>query len=133
MAEPPTCPECGKPGALIESKVIYGRDYGKLWFCDCIKGGVYVGCHRNTAEALGTMANARLRYFRKRAHAAVDPLWSNKKATMSRTDVYHWLASRMGIPVKQCHIGMFDEDQCKVAENLGRYKRGLLDVKTPRR
>ena len=130
--QPPVCPECGKPAILVDSKVVYQRSYGPIWYCDCIKGAVYVGCHRNTSIPLGTMATARLRYYRKRAHAAFDPLWKNKRAKMSRTEAYHWLASRMNIPVEECHIAMFDEETCKVAERVCRHKRGLLDVKSPR-
>lgn len=133
MSDAPTCPECGNPGRLVDSSIVYGRSYGPIWYCDCCKGATYVGCHKGTNEPLGTMATARLRYYRKRAHAAFDPLWKNKTAKMDRDEAYWWLASRMGLEKDECHIAMFDEEQCKMAERVCRYKRGLLGVKSPRR
>ena len=129
----PTCPECGKLATLVDSEIVYGHSYGPIWYCDCVKGSVYVGCHKGTTNPLGTMANARLRYYRKRAHAAFDPLWKGKTATMSRTEAYHWLASRMSISVDECHVALFDEERCKMVERVSRYKRGLFDVKSPKR
>lgn len=129
----PVCPECGNNARLVDSKIVYGRSYGNIWYCDCIKGDVYVGCHKGTTMPLGTMANARLRYYRKKAHRAFDPIWSNKKAMMSRNDAYAWLSSRLNIPPEECHIGMFDEETCQMVERLARHKRGLFDVKNPKR
>jgi len=134
MSEAPICPECGEPGRLVGSAVVYGgRSYGPIWYCDCVKGATYVGCHRGTETPLGTMANARLRYYRKRAHAAFDPLWKNKTAKMSRVQAYRWLASRINVPFEECHIAMFDEETCKMVERVSRYRRGLLNVKQPKR
>jgi hypothetical protein len=133
MIEPPICPECGNEAKLVDSKIVYDRSYGNIWYCGCVKEGVYVGCKRGTDKPLGTLANARLRYYRKRAHRAFDPLWSNKTAEMTRTDAYHWLASRINVPLEECHIAMFDEEMCKVVERVARHKRGLLDVKNPKR
>jgi len=81
---------------------------------------------------MGRLGNARLRYFRKRAHNAFDPLWSNKTAKMTREQAYHWLASRLNVPVEECHIAMFDEETCKMVERVARHKRGLLGVKSPK-
>ena len=133
MTEPPICPECRKAARLVDSKIVYGKSYGNIWYCDCVKGDVYVSCHKGTDRPLGTMANARLRYYRKRAHRAFDPLWSNKSAELSRSDAYHWLASRINVPFEECHIALFDEETCIVAERVARHKRGLLDVKNPKR
>lgn len=133
MTDPPICPECGKPARLEDSKIVYGQSYGNIWYCDCVKGDVYVGCHNGTDKPFGTMANARLRYYRQRAHRAFDPLWSNKTADMSRTEAYYWLASRINVPLEECHIALFDEETCKVVERVSRHKRGLLGVKNPKR
>ena len=127
----PICPECGKQGRLVDSKIVYSQSYGWIWYCNCVEGGIYVGCHRDGTLPLGTMANESLRKLRKQAHAAIDPVW--KDGSMTRTEVYGWLASRMSISVEECHIAMFDEEQCEMALRLARYKRGLLHVKSPKR
>jgi len=131
MTQAPICPECGRKGTLRDSSIVYGRSYGRIWYCDCIDGGVYVGCHRDTSMPMGNMANASLRALRKRAHAAFDPIW--RKGQMPRLEAYSWLAARMSIPVDRCHIAMFDEEQCEMAERIARYRRGLLHVKKPKR
>ena len=134
MANAPTCPVCRNPGRLVDSAIVYGgRSYGSIWYCDCVAGGVYVGCHKGTSEPLGTMATAGLRELRKRAHAAFDPLWRDENSTMSRSQAYSWLASRMGIPVDECHIAMFNEEQCEEAERVCLYRRNLFHVKRPKR
>jgi hypothetical protein len=52
------------------------------------------------------------------AHAAFDPHWKGKR--MSRSDAYGRLAVAMGIPARDCHIGMFDVNQCeRVVEICG--------------
>lgn len=60
-----------------------------------------------------------------KAHAAFDPLWEAKlrkrrkergpeyKKVYARGSGYKWLAGQLGIPRKECHIGMFDVDMCK--------------------
>jgi hypothetical protein len=45
------------------------------------------------------------------AHAAFDPKWQSKK--MKRTAAYAWLAEKLGIDGKDCHIGMMDLMMCK--------------------
>lgn len=132
MNEIPICPECQREARLVDSKIVYGTSYGQIWYCDCIKGAVYVGCHEGTIKPFGTMANAKLRYYRKRAHQYFDPLWKNKSAKMTRTEAYAWLSLVLGIPEEKCHIGLFDEEQCKEVERVARNKRGL-DMKIPKR
>jgi hypothetical protein len=44
------------------------------------------------------------------AHAAFDPHW--KKGNVKRKQAYARLADALGIAVKDCHIGMFDIQQC---------------------
>jgi hypothetical protein len=34
-----------------------------------------VGCHKGTTKPLGRLADAELREWKKRAHAAFDPVW----------------------------------------------------------
>jgi len=77
------CPYCGKNAVLTDSAVVYhGRSYGMIWLCrPC---WAYVGTHKNSRKhaPLGRIANAELRDWKKKVHAAFDPLW--KDGEMSR-------------------------------------------------
>lgn len=42
---------------------------------------------------------------------------------MERKEAYKWLASHLGIDGKDCHIGMFSEEQCKEVQQVLRRKR----------
>ncbi len=105
---PPTCIECANTAALVTGKRIYPHRpdlYGKsFWLCEC---GAYCGCHPGTTDPLGYPCGPATRQARSRAHAAFDPLWRGKGG-MSRGDAYRWLARRLGIDKRDCHIGMMD-------------------------
>lgn len=104
------CPYCGKPAALVDDEVIYGRSYGhKAYWCKPCDA--YVGCHKGTETPMGRLANRELRKWKMRAHAAFDMIW--KCRYMRRYNAYAWLAEELNIPAEQCHIGMFDVDMCK--------------------
>jgi hypothetical protein len=103
------CPYCGAPARWVENKEVYGKNYGKsfmMWLCKPCDARV--GCHQNTKNPLGTLANKELRTIRMKAHAAFDPLW--KTGRMKRWEAYKWLAEKMG--VKEIHIGESDEETC---------------------
>lgn len=103
------CPYCGKEAEWCENKKIYGRNYGRSYMCYyCQDCNAYVGCHNNTKNPLGTMANKELREWRMKAHSLIDPLW--KTGEMKRHEVYQMLADRFG---KQIHIGEADVENCK--------------------
>lgn len=99
------CPYCKKEAIWCENKVIYGRNHGKSYMCYyCLSCDAYVGCHRNTKKALGTMANRELREWRKKAHSIIDPFWKSGKYT--RKKVYYLLGN--------IHVGESDIEQCKL-------------------
>lgn len=103
------CPYCGNKAQWTSNEVIYGKKYGKSFMCYyCAPCDAYVGCHENTKRALGTMANAELREWRKRAHKAIDPLWQEQG--MTRKGVYSFLEAVFRKPV---HIGEADRDMCE--------------------
>jgi hypothetical protein len=103
------CPYCGKEARWCENKEIYGKNYGKSYMCYLCKDcNAHVGCHNNTKEPLGTMANAELREWRKKAHAYIDPLW--KKQGWRRGTVYRYLKHRFE---REIHIGQSDIETCK--------------------
>lgn len=118
------CPYCHRPAILVDSAEVYhGTSYGLIWLCR--KCDAYVGTHKGTEEPLGRLANKELRDWKIKAHAAFDPLWQAKlrkrraergpeyKQAYARGSGYKWLAVQMGISAQQCHLGMFDVEQCK--------------------
>lgn len=112
----------------------------KFWLCaPC---DAYVGCHaagvwvpdmgpdKVTSDGtlpMGRLANAELRAAKRAAHDAFDPTWKTfsvwkrhpaftpdaKYDNARRKALYRWLAKAMSIPEAQCHIGMFDVEECK--------------------
>lgn len=122
MKQTVTCPYCNRLARFVDSRIVYGKSYGKMWLCsgwpEC---NAYVGVHQGTRKPLGRMANPELRKAKKAAHAAFDPLWThNVNPSKSRKYAYAWLAKQLGISTDECHIGMFDvescEQTCKVCE-----------------
>lgn len=103
------CPYCGQPAVLEDSVVVYGRSFGKIWRCTPCEA--WVGTHRNSPRhvPLGRLANAELRDWKRRAHAALDPFWV--AGQMTRQEVYVWAASLFGKP--KLHIGHFDVADCQ--------------------
>lgn len=103
------CDYCFNPCEWVENKEVYGRNIGKsimIWLCrPC---NAYVGCHQNTRSPLGTIANAELRAWRRKAHDAFDPLWRNGK--LNREQAYGLLKKEFGCDV---HIGECGIEQCK--------------------
>lgn len=71
----------------------------------------YVGCPERTEKPLGTLANKELRKWRRNAHFVFDRYW--QEGFIGRKDLYERLAKALGIPVEECHIGMFDVETCK--------------------
>ena len=120
------CPYCDQAAALVTGADVYPHrpDLSGLKFYRCDPCDAHVGCHRpgtwawvggakvtNTGtEPLGRLANAELRAAKKMAHDAFDPVW--RDGGISRRDAYAWLAGVLGIELQQCHIGLFDTDQC---------------------
>jgi hypothetical protein len=136
----PACPCCGKPSTFLPSSApIYnGRDFGPVYICFGCRA--WVGCHRGTTRPLGRLADAELRDAKKRAHAAFDRTWArlleHRQATdpkyprrRARANRYKHLASLLGIPASECHIGMFDVATCEHVIDL--CERGELDAVTP--
>lgn len=103
------CPYCNKPAIWTENKAVYGRNYGNSYMCYyCKPCGAYVGCHNNTRQPLGTMANKELRQWRMQVHAILDPIW--KTGQLKRKHVYARLKEYFGKPV---HVGESDIEMCK--------------------
>jgi hypothetical protein len=124
------CPYCNGQAKLVDSKEIYRRSYGMIWFCKPCDA--WVGTHKDSKKhrPLGRLANSELRHWKQIAHTKFDLLWRAKmrrdkcRRNTARRLGYAWLAKQLGIEVKDCHIGMFDVDQCKrvvvICKNPGR-------------
>jgi hypothetical protein len=124
--EPLTCGYCGTPAKRVDSKVIYKtRSYGPAWICgNYPRCDAYVGCHPGTNKPLGRLANGELREWKMAAHKAFDPLW--KELGMGRKDAYKWLALELEIKHKECHIGSFTIEQCRLTIEACNEKRHEL-------
>lgn len=121
----PDCDYCKNPAELWRwghEHYPYGRNYGRVWGCKPC--AAWVGCHPKgngmhpESTPLGRLANAELRMLKQQAHAAFDRLWQAKwkqgtKKFTARRAGYAWLAQQLGISVDDCHIGMFDDAQCR--------------------
>lgn len=112
-------------------------------FWCCTPCWAYVGCHKagswvgTTASGeriysdgtlpLGRLADRTLRGLKKATHQAFDPFWKSyvlwtthpaytkaaKHDSARRKVLYQWLADTLGIKYDDCHVGMFDEEQCR--------------------
>lgn len=123
------CDYCKAPAQKVNGLKLYPHrgDLKRLtfWYCDNGHEPAYVGCHKahpvyspNGDTPLGRLADENLRTAKKEAHAFFDPLWREKIKFRSRTEAYNWLANQLGIPVEECHIGMFDVDTCARVSGL---------------
>jgi hypothetical protein len=112
------CTYCREKTEYVDSSRIYGKSYGMVYLCEPCDA--YVGVHHKTSEeSFGSVANGRLRYWRKQAHKAFDPIafaerespFSEKK--WSRYAAYGWLRRKLDLPRELCHIGMFSIIKCR--------------------
>jgi len=51
-----------------------------------------------------------LKILRCRTHSVFDELW--KDGYMTRSEAYTWLRKEMGLTKDQCHIALFDRQEC---------------------
>lgn len=122
------CPYCGSVAKFSTSREVYrGQDFGMMYICiNYPRCDAYVGVHDGTDKPLGRMADRELREWKKRVHAIFDPFW--KSGQLKRVHAYSRLARMMGMSIKECHVGMFDVENCKKAVSLIE-KNGLPDFR----
>lgn len=117
------CIHCNSPCRLIRSGEVYGRnhDHGWLWSCPRCSDS-FVGCHPGTKDALGFAADSRTRKARNILHKdCIDPIWRNapkKDRREARRAVYWFLSEAMSLDADECHVAMFDIEQCRQAWRL---------------
>lgn len=116
------CPYCEGKTDYVDSSIVYnGKSFGMIYLCKPCRA--WVGVHEGTDNALGRLANNELREYKKRAHAAFDPIWKTKSInniwkeylpkTSNREKAYIWLSKQLGIKRENCHIGFFNVNICK--------------------
>lgn len=112
------CGYCEKRAEVVDGHSLYGYEHklsNKKFYC-CKPCEAWVGMHEGSNKPFGSLANAKLRKKRLDTHKAFDVLWRDKQnPTVARKQAYSWLASKMVLDVDQCHIGMFDIEQCNLA------------------
>jgi len=109
----PLCDYCTKEAELKKGDFLYPHrpDLYHLSFWVCFDCEAYVGCHKNLDnKPLGRLAKKDLRRKKMVAHGCFDKLW--KSYRMKRFEAYTWLADKLNINKKKCHIGSFDIDTC---------------------
>lgn len=118
--KPKTCRYCQAQAQLRyagQAGYPYQRDYGPVWVCTPCDA--WVGCHPGTTKPLGGLANAELREWKIKAHAAFDPLWQGKMRRdqcskgQARRAGYRWLSKELGIAFERTHIGYFNVEECR--------------------
>lgn len=116
------CPYCGELAQRVTGELIYPKlpHLHSVIIYECTPCDARVGTHKNSGKPLGRLANKELRTLKMQTHAAFDRLW--KCDHMDRTNAYIFLAKAMGIKKQFCHIGMFNEDQCRQAIDISRTK-----------
>ena len=119
--QPEVCNLCG--GKVIytsNARVYHGREYGSGYCYLCLACGAYVGTHKpHPKEALGLLADERMRKGKIMCHALYDAMWKGKKHEKRERDaLYRWLAEEMAIPVEDCHFGYFNIEQLRQAYRI---------------
>lgn len=126
MSDSITCDYCKRPAELVAGDVVYPHrpDLRAKKFYRCEPCAAWVGCHPNTTTPMGRLATKDLREAKQAAHAAFDPIWKERFDRKSAEDStyrqhharggrYKVLAKLLGIPMAECHIGMFSVDLCR--------------------
>ena len=118
------CPYCENKTEWVSNEQIYGRRLGRsymIWLCHPCDA--YVGCHKNSRNPLGTLANAVTRKWRQLAHQMFDPLW--RENHMSRLEAYQLLNKKLKGRV---HMGKADVKQCKEIIHLCNSDPEILQI-----
>lgn len=129
MSKAPVCAYCGNVSEKVTGKYVYPLrpDLSTRMFYKCEQCDAFIGCHPGTDIPLGTLADAKLRKMRSKAHAQFDPLW--KGGFLKRKQAYAALAKHLGIPVEDCHIGLFDSSSCEKVVSFSRmYMHGQISM-----
>lgn len=93
----------------------YGSvDYGIRWVCTTCRA--HVGCHLNSGQPLGTVANAEDRALRNRGHELFDRQWRSGK--MGRRAAYRWLQDVTGLDRSRAHFARLNGEELRRVVSL---------------
>lgn len=118
------CRFCKGPVYIVTGKEIYNHRED-LWhkkFHLCFDCWAYVGTHDHSGVPFGTLADQSTRAARNSAHRIFDKRWKNSKTKNARYNEYKWLAEQLNLSIDECHIGLFDVDQCNLVIELCKNK-----------
>lgn len=106
---PTQCSNCGSKNIRYTSnaEIYNGKQYGNgyCYLCDDCKASV--GVHDTKSKIpLGRFATKEMKLLKMKCHAKFDLLW--KKYNFKRKDCYGWLASKLGLMMRETHFGWFD-------------------------
>ena len=115
----PICPYCGTKTYLTSFRYMRVKNRTKnankarnrlIYMCpNCHK---YVNVHKGTNIPMGYPGDKELRLWRRYTHMVFDDLWHKSG---NRKKAYTWLSRVLGLETDECHIGMFNSEQCKLA------------------
>lgn len=85
------------------------KDLYQKRFWQCPKCFNFVGTHNKGygRAPLGCIPNKDMKKIRMQIHAILDPIWQNK--TMSRTEVYQKVSSRLGYEYHTAELRNLDD------------------------
>jgi DNA-directed RNA polymerase subunit RPC12/RpoP len=88
--KPRICNICSGKVIYTSNAEIYGAEYGSGRCYLCLKCGAHVGTHKSRPkEALGLLADERMRKGKILCHEIFDSKWKGrKKAGKKRSDLY---------------------------------------------
>lgn len=108
------CQYCDQPAERVDGAHLYPHypDLAYRMYYRCQPCGAWVGTHeRDNETPYGELANGQLRRLRILAHDAFDNYWP--LVVRTRNQGYAWLAERMDLPERECHIGGFGINECQ--------------------
>lgn len=129
---PTKCNICGGRVEYITNDKVYGKQYGSGYCYRCTKCGAYVGTQKpRPKEAMGVLANDRMRKGKMKCHEIFDSIWrGEKEEQLKRGRLYSMLANELGIPKCDCHFGYFDIDMlCKAYKVLLKWQNNIDEIK----
>jgi len=105
------CPYCGCTAQIVPGETVYKKPgYGPVYVCSNFPAcDAYVGVHKGTTKALGTLANRQLRSLRNQCHELLDPIW--QEGNISRPAMYEAIAKLLNL--KEFHVATMDEQHAR--------------------
>jgi len=126
----PYCGQCGSRMVLKETSRYQYADGTNRKFWGCVRypecSGT-VGSNAN-GKALGIPGSGPTKKYRIEAHKALERRLRGSAKGIFRGDLYRTLAKEMKIDPQECHIGMFNIEQCKKAIRIFGYDVPKIEV-----